>query len=219
MRPSTPEGILLVLAMAHTCALAQEPVTVTVIDCANAPPAVMRTAVATARNAFALTQGNFRWVIGNRGQCDEPQPNSNFEVLVMPRLRGPLNARGEVRAAGYVMPTGFDRPRAYAFLDAARTAAERTTRPVDEVLGCILIHEVGHLLGLGHQPHGAMRAQLEGLEMDRATSGRAFTGEEARQLRLALSRLGIARIAGKGGNSGAPGGLVISGLDLTEPKE
>jgi hypothetical protein len=85
------------------------------------------------------------------------------------------------------MPDGLAHPRVYAFYDAARMVADRTTRPVSLVLGCIFLHETGHLLGLSHQPHGVMRANLDGGEMDYAAMGRAFTSGEGESLRAALN--------------------------------
>jgi hypothetical protein len=87
------------------------------------------------------------------------------------------------------MPEGFNHPRAYAFWDAANDAADRTQRPLYVVLGCILAHEAGHLLGLTHQQRGVMRANLEAIDMDDATMGRPFSSGEAGKLRAAVGML------------------------------
>jgi len=103
----------------------------------------------------------------------------------MPRLRGAMAGH----PAGYAMTGGgFPRPRGYAFYDAVRSVADRTVRPEELVLGCVLVHEAGHLLGLRHERHGAMRPNLEAADMDEVARGRGFTAEEGKQLRAAARR-------------------------------
>jgi hypothetical protein len=104
----------------------------------------------------------------------------------MPTLHTPLPGADDRHPAGYAMADAFPRPRAYAFYDAAQSAADRTLRPLSLVLGCILIHEAGHLLGLTHAAHGVMRPNLDGIEMDNAVRGWAFSDDERKKLRATL---------------------------------
>jgi hypothetical protein len=61
-----------------------------------------------------------------------------------------------------------------------------------------MIHETAHLLGLRHQAHGVMRANLEAEDMDNVATGRAFGAEEGQRLRAraSLARASLS-LAGK----------------------
>ena len=180
---------VLALAAVQVCVCAQPQITLAVFNLAGAPHWEVRFAVETAHRAFQASRIETRWVICGPKACQpEPPVGQYVELFLMPRLRGPISGGATTHPAGYAMPTGFARPRAYAFYDAARTVAQRTMRPEYLVLSCILIHETGHLLGLHHQPHGAMRANLEGADMDYTAMGRAFDSEQQKQLVAALSR-------------------------------
>jgi len=189
MRTFPPARALLAMAAVHACACAQGLVDVAVFNYADVPRSVLAPAAETARRALLTARIESRWVICEAGACPQDLLGASYlQVFVMPRLLAPLTDRPDVHPAGFAMIAGFAHPRAYALYDAAAMAAERTMRPMYEVLGCILIHEVGHLMGLGHQPHGAMRANLEAADMDSTTMGRAFTAEEGRKLRAAAGR-------------------------------
>lgn len=178
---------LLVIAAARLCVCAQSDLTVAVFNHAGAPRSVLTAAVSTARMAFLGAGIPSRWVVCDAESCQQDLPAGSYlELVVIPRLRTPLSARIADHPAGYAMVDAFARPRAYALLDAAKSVADRTLQPLYVVLGCILIHETGHLLGLGHQPGGVMRRNLEAIDMDNATRGRAFNSDEIRELRAAL---------------------------------
>lgn len=188
MRIPSLAGALLATVAAPWCVWPQSPVTVAVFNCAGVPHSILAPAVETARRAFLCARIESRWLLCGAEGCPQQLPAGSYlELFVMPRLRAPLTDRADTHPAGYAMPDTFAHPRAYAFYDAARMVAERTLRPLDVVLGCIFIHEAGHLLGLRHQPHGAMRADLDAADMDSTAMGRAFNGEEGRKLRAAVN--------------------------------
>jgi len=187
MQVSPLARVALALAAAHWCVCAQPGVRVAVYNLAGAPDWEIKFAVETAERAFRAGGVESHWVICGPNACNQDLPKTPYlELFLMPRLLAPIQSDMSHQPAGYAMPTGFARPRAYAFYDAARSVAERTLRPLYLVLGCILIHETGHLLGLHHQAHGAMRANLEAVDMDYTAMGRAFDAEEKRKLRAAL---------------------------------
>jgi hypothetical protein len=184
MRMTPLARTLLAIAAAHSCAHAQSGLTVAVFNYSGAPRSVLGTAIATARMAFLSVRIESRWVVCGPEKCAEPS-GVPIELFVMPRLRAPLTDRVEF-PAGYAMPDAFAHPRAYALYGPAKIAADVTLRPIGIVLGCIFVHEIGHLLGLSHQPHGAMHANLEPDDMDRIITGRAFNSFEAAKLRAAF---------------------------------
>jgi len=188
MKISPPARALLAMAAAHWCVCAQGSFRAAVFNYAGVPHAILAPALEKARMAFLGVRIGSRWVICDPEGCEGRLPAGSYlEIFVMPRLRTPLSGPSLDHAAGYAMPSGFARPRAYAFYDAANEVAQRTARPLDLVLGCILIHEAGHLLGLPHGRSGVMRPELEGADMDSAARGRAFSAEEGRELSKMLN--------------------------------
>jgi len=176
---------LLAAAAAHACVCAHGHIMVAVFNYAGAPRSVVAPAVEAARMAFLNAGIETEWAVCDSEECtpalsvDGPY----LELLVMPRLRGSMPGH----PAGYAMTGGpYLRPRAYAFYDAVKSAADREVRPMSLVLGCVLVHETAHLLGLQHQSHGVMRANLNGGDMDNLAVGRAFSAEEGKQLRAAV---------------------------------
>jgi predicted Zn-dependent protease len=59
----------------------------------------------------------------------------------------------------------------------------------DDIVGAVIAHEIGHLLGLPHAPAGLMRASLEAGEILALRRGTlAFSDSESAAMRLALAR-------------------------------
>lgn len=180
--------VLLAIAASHLCVRAQGRIHVAIFNYAGAPRWMLARAGDAARRALLGVHIESRWVICEPEAGKQETPHGAYiEVYLMPRLRAPLTDRRDVHIAGYAMPNGFAHPRVYAFYNAANVVAGRTTRPIETVLGCIFLHETGHLLGLGHRSHGVMRANLEGDDMDRVAMGRAFSADEGEMLRAALN--------------------------------
>jgi hypothetical protein len=193
MRTSPLASVLLSLAAARWCVCAPHlapSIAVAVHNYAGVPRSVLATAIEVARRAFYSAGVESRWTLCPSEHCEVTEDSRDaaprIEVFVMPTLLTPPPGASDRHPAGYAMTGGFPHPRAYAFYDAARSAADRTLRPLSLVLGCIFIHETGHLLGLTHQRHGAMRPNLEGVDMDNAVRGWAFSSEERRKLREAV---------------------------------
>lgn len=178
---------LLVLAAAQSCAWTQDQFTVALFDCVNAPHGEVKEAAKAAELAFLSAGIRSRWIVCKAKECPEELAvnGSYMEIFVLPRLRGQLTERVG-HPAGFALTGAFAHPRAYAFYEAAHSVAERTSRPIELVLSCILVHETGHLLGLRHEAHGAMRANLETEDMDLVAIGRGFSGQEKKELRTAL---------------------------------
>ena len=65
----------------------------------------------------------------------------------------------------------------------------------DDLVGAIVAHEIGHLLGIRHAPSGLMRASLEADDMIALRRGKLrFSPAEARGLRIAALLAGEDRL-------------------------
>jgi len=65
----------------------------------------------------------------------------------------------------------------------------------DDLIGAIVAHEIGHLLGLGHAPAGLMRASLKADDMIALRSGKLrFSPAEASRMRIAALLAGEERL-------------------------
>ena len=202
MKIPAPVRALLATAAMQCCVCAQERISIAVFNYAGAPHSVLAPAVETARMAYRAAGIETVWTICDPENWAPPFSVADryLDLLVMPRLVGRMpGGAAQAHPAGYAMPDGpFLRPRAYAFYDAVKRGADRTVRPISLVLGCVMIHETAHLLGLHHQSHGVMRANLETEDMDNVATGRAFNAEEGQRLRTraSLARASLA-LAGK----------------------
>jgi len=188
---------LLWAAAARQCVYAQNRLTVAVFNYANIPHRELAGAIRTARWAYRAAGIESDWVVcnipaGDSLDCTESLPPDGLylELAVMPKRAKTLDVlldRGE--PAGLAI-TGaeFIRPRAYVFYSATKNAAELAVREFDVVLGCVLVHESAHLLGLGHEKRGVMRPQIDAHDIDDALAGRPFSLGEIRQLRAAVMR-------------------------------
>jgi len=192
-------------AAAWQCACAQG-LTVVVFDYTGVPANEMAGAIRTARWAYRAAGIETSWTLCNfatpgSDACSQPLPTDGryLELAVMPRRTGTLDTkliRGE--PAGLALRgADFLRPRAYVFYFVTKSAADLTLRPVGVVLGCVLVHESAHLLGLGHEKGGVMRGNINAQDLDAATSGRAFTADESVRLRA-----GVAQFEGRGLRAG-----------------
>jgi hypothetical protein len=182
------------MAAAQPCVCGQSHVTVAVYNYAGAPDSVLLPAINMARRALQASRVPSRWVICEPEGCRQKvSPGSYLELILLPRLQ-PVEGVAPGHPAGYAFQGPLAR-RAYASYASAQQVSEWKLRPVDLVLACILIHETGHLLGLRHQTHGAMRASLEADDMDSVVRGRAFTAADAAHLREAVAPHGQLRAA------------------------
>lgn len=199
MKIPAPVRALLATAAMQACVCAQARIVISVFNYAGAPHSVLAPAEETARMAYRAAGIETAWTICDPENCAPPfsVDGRYLDLLVMPRLVGRLpGGAAQAHTAGYAMPNGpFLRPRAYAFYDAVKSGADRTVRPMSLVLGCIMIHETAHLLGLHHQARGVMRANLEAEDMDNVTTGRAFNAQEGQRLRATVNGFRTLRAA------------------------
>jgi hypothetical protein len=131
-------------------------------------------AVEMARDAFRKAGIETVWTVcdftrGGPKKCAQPG-SGDIEMLIMPRMlvRPPDAEPGDI--AGFAMAEG--RQRAWAFYEPVTRLALASHRATWVVLGYVMVHEVGHVLGLKHQKKGFMRATLGVLDIDLALTKR-----------------------------------------------
>jgi hypothetical protein len=183
--------VMLVIAAAPLCACAVPELTISVFNGVGATESVIRQSVGAASAAFRSAGISTRWVVCDPTGCDRERPDGGeyLEIFILPRQVAPLpnGAIGNF-AGSAIVNGGLAHPRGYAFYDVVQAVAFRTLRPMELVLACVIVHEAGHLLGLSHQAHGAMRASLDPEDIDGLQMGLAFCSGEKKKLRIATER-------------------------------
>src|SRR5215469_12979498 len=162
MRVFTLAGIALAIAAAPWSARAQTVTEITICDRTGASQALLSQASKSARLTFLAARIETHWSIAEDSALPPGNDSGNgLEILVAAKLLLRPEANSGFLTAGAALPNP-PYPRAYAFLDAVAAVSERTTRSESDVLACVFVHEIGHLLGLAHARDGAMRAVLDG---------------------------------------------------------
>ena len=160
--------LLLAILSAGTLS-AGETINVSVCNLGNLPESVVAGAKAETEVVFWSAEIRIEWK-----RCDEFQASGTAGVpWFIVRLRNDkppksagnssLDAMGKAylekeNGAGYL---------ADAYFQAVQELAEQYQTDPDELLGCVIAHELGHLLlGPGHVPGGVMQAHWSGHELD-----------------------------------------------------
>ena len=141
---------------------------VSVCNFGQLPEAVVTHAKDEAATVFQSIDIEVVW----RG-CDEapPSDNSSHRWLTIrlrndrsPRTAGPtsLDAMGRAYVSGGTVPYLAD-----AYYGTVRTTADANGTDSGVLLGCVIAHEMGHLLlGPGHVPDGIMRGSWKPADLD-----------------------------------------------------
>ena len=157
------------------------PLRIRVLVHVDAPASALRSLPAKGREIFERAGIPTEWSVCTpaRGDCARLAEGEVLLKLV-PRAWWKGARPG---AFGAVLREGDAGRAAWIFYDPIRQAAQANRVSPGLLMGFVMAHEVGHLLGLDHALGGIMHCEFTGAEIRKASMGRLrFSADEARQL-------------------------------------
>jgi len=178
-------AVLICVALA-AAARAQVPtLRVRVLDYAGLPAATLGNFQAPARAVFAQSGIASEWptcsIRSGRGNC---QPLADRELYIKIVPQRPPHGKASF---GTTVRQGSRGLFSYVFWSRVEQAARQYGVAPSLLLGHVVAHEAGHLLGLDHAASGIMQCEFAAPQILRAGQGSLrFSGEEGAALRDAL---------------------------------
>jgi len=179
-------------AVAGVVEAAQPSFRIVVYDQAGVSESTLREAMETARWIYQSAGVQTHW-IGCRvspdlnQHCALPPEGDYIKAILRPNGAGLQKTDEGLGLA--LMVKGEPGALCYAFIEPARALANLAHGSLAVVLGSILAHEVGHLMGLKHSELGIMKSKFERSEIIYAESGRLlFDSRDAKVLRASIGK-------------------------------
>lgn len=167
--------------------------TVALLDYAAIPRTVLRRAAELAEEAIQKAGVDTDWIVcqvssAPRQSCVLPPSGTYVLVKILPA--GHESRVASIEALGYALPCPT-KPRCTAsgvFYWRVVEFAESFRGSVSAALAYVIAHEIGHLMGLGHSRGGVMKANLDGVDLRQAETGRLrFSAEDAKRFQASLA--------------------------------
>jgi hypothetical protein len=166
----------------------QDPLTIVVLNAAGAGD--VQDAITMGSRIFQRLGVETSWSVCRRIEdCNFPQDRRYVRMSVIPHDTGKVLGFANTDAAA------IGRPQGYAYYGPVSRLAKRTGNPTPMVLACVMVHEILHLFGLEHAPHGLMRAAMDTQAMTSASHGPALLPFQVKKLHSGLARLNAMQLA------------------------
>ena len=166
----------------------QDPITIVVLNAAGAGD--VGDAITMASRIFQRVGVETSWSVCRRYEdCNFPQDRRYVRMSVIP------HATGKVLGFANTDSAAIGRPQGYAYYGPVSRLAKSTGNPTSVVLSCVMVHEILHLFGLEHAPHGLMREALDSQDLINATHGPALLPIQVKQLHCGLAQLNAMQLA------------------------
>jgi Matrixin len=181
------------MAAGAVCYGASNRLEVVVFNGAGAPHWVLAKAAEEARRTFAAAGVETAWTIcespdGSNQDCALSPAGTYVQVRIVPEApQGRLLSRDALGYAAGCPPTEgcFI---SWVFYHRVLAYADHTDQLDTMTLACVMAHEIGHLMGMGHSLHGIMKAQFSWHDLLDARQARfRFSEDDAKELRAAVA--------------------------------
>ncbi len=155
---------------------------------------VLEEAIAIARRSFNQAGLGTAWSVcrytdTRLDHCEWPTAYVILHLRLEPETTTPGHEAGskgrEFLGYAHTDRPGRPWPVAYIFYGPVRRIAAHGKNAA-VALGCVLSHELAHLLGLEHSPSGIMHAQLNERDLGMVAVGLGFRPDQVRVLRAGL---------------------------------
>jgi len=162
--------------------------TVVVFDYAGAPPKLLASAAREGQRALRTAGVETDWIL-----CSPMQscyvPERFVKVRIIPRRIANQHTSLDSLGTTTACPNTDQCDASNVFYDSILRFTTAESLPVDVTLGYVIVHEIGHQMGLSHSSRGIMIAAFTPQDLHNAAAGWLNFGEDdARELRAAVAR-------------------------------